>query len=96
MTIELTYDKKSLKILNGSLEPLIEGDSKMPNEKEQKESENEETVEAYYCGAIVVITTSLGSIRRVVNVVVGEIVDYFCLWLSRSDSYCGCSDCRLL
>jgi hypothetical protein len=48
----------------------------MPNEKEQKESENEETVEAYYCGAIVVITTALGSIRRVVNVVVGEIVDY--------------------
>jgi cysteinyl-tRNA synthetase len=45
----------------------------MPNEKEQKESENEETVEAYYCGAIVVITTALGSIRRVVNVVVDNL-----------------------
>ena len=36
MTIELTYDKKSLKILNGSLEPLIEGDSKMPKKKNKK------------------------------------------------------------
>ena len=55
MTIKLTYDKKSLKILNGSLEPLIEGDSKMPNEKEQKDQTGaiEETVETYYCGAIV-------------------------------------------